>query len=318
VTTDDRATLEVYFVSIPVTKAEATERAWNEIDEQPFPADLRERLARNGMRAGLVSGSLPPVIERVLKLDGAWPQRSDGWQEVDLGAEQPVHHRLLQVGDGTDAYIAESEIRPQMPVLWRQGNQTRGRTFQRAQCMFSLSVRQRAEGQFELEILPEIHYGDAKQKVSGDHGVFHFEFSRPKEIFSDLAIDAQLAPGQMLVVGRRSGRVGSIGYAFFSAEEAHGPVQKLLIIRLVRTPTKSLFPQDDTADRGLPSAGRKGTNIAAESTSVVGYRIATASPPPHAFAGRARGLSVWFLLVAVASSRWKQRRRLDTTATPDW
>jgi len=31
-----------------------------------------------------------------------------------------------------------------------------------------------------------------------------------------------------------------------------------------------------------------------------------------------RGLSVLFLLVAVTSSRRKQRRRLEATATPDW
>ncbi|MFV2067687.1 MAG: hypothetical protein ACC645_11985 [Pirellulales bacterium] len=267
VATNDRATLEIYFVSLPASEAEATEEAWGEIDEQPFPADLRERLARNGMRAGLISGNLPAVIEEALDLDETWLQRPDGWQQVDLDDDQAVHHRLLQVADGTEAYIAESEIRPRMPVLWRQGDQTRGRTFRRAQCMFSLSVARQGEGQLELKLLPEIHHGDARQKVSGDHGVFHFEFSRPKEIFSDLDIRARLTPGQMLVVGRRADRTGSIGHQFFSADGPRGPVEKLLIIRLVGPAAEALFPNSDATRVEHPPAGHDGAKIAADSTS---------------------------------------------------
>lgn len=258
---EDHATLEVYFVTLPEGHSAATEAAWREIDEQSFPADLRERLAHNGMRAGLLSGSLPPALEAALDLRETWPERPDGWQTVDLTAEQPVRHRLLQVTDRTQTYIAESEIRPRMPVLWRDGRQTRGRTFQRAQCMFALTTTRVDQGRLEVQLLPEVHHGEPRQKVSGEHGVFHFEFSRPKEVFSELGIRASLAAGEMLIVGRRAHRSGSLGHQFFSADGPRGPVEKLLILRLVGTATEPLFPETLGAAAGggdpNPAVARK-------------------------------------------------------------
>ncbi len=72
----DSVVLEMFFVRFPFGDPAVNEKLWEEIDEQQFTPELRERLARNGFRAGLVSGQMPDrVVETPATERQAGPQR---------------------------------------------------------------------------------------------------------------------------------------------------------------------------------------------------------------------------------------------------
>ena len=64
----DSVGLELFFVRCPFGDPDVNTKLWQEIDEQHLPADLRERLARNGFRAGVVSGQVPVELSKLLEL----------------------------------------------------------------------------------------------------------------------------------------------------------------------------------------------------------------------------------------------------------
>ena len=139
----------------------------------------------------------------------------------------------LQPRDGQVGYIAKSDVRDTIQVLWNRDGQIQGRTFNRAQCMFAARAVRQKDGRVEVELVPELQYGEARQQYEGEQGVFRVQFARPKQVFAELAIHAVLSPGQMLVIGGRETRPGSIGQQFFSTISDHGEEQKLLVVRLV-------------------------------------------------------------------------------------
>ena len=55
----DSVVLEMFFVRFPFGDPGVNDKLWEAIDEQQFTPELRERLARNGFRAGLVAGRCP-------------------------------------------------------------------------------------------------------------------------------------------------------------------------------------------------------------------------------------------------------------------
>ena len=55
----DSVMLDIFFIRFPFGDPAVNEKLWEEIDEQQFSPDLRDRLARNGFRAGLVNGQTP-------------------------------------------------------------------------------------------------------------------------------------------------------------------------------------------------------------------------------------------------------------------
>ena len=78
----DSVVLEMFFVRFPFGDPAVNEKLWEEIDEQQFAPDLRERLARNGFRVGLVSGQMPVELSKLLRTERqAGPERRDRGDE---------------------------------------------------------------------------------------------------------------------------------------------------------------------------------------------------------------------------------------------
>jgi hypothetical protein len=245
-------TLEVFFARFAAADDPPLDPAWNELDEQPIPVPVRQRLAQNGFQTGLAAGNLPIEMARLLKLQERAPAENDGRQTVDLQSEPTVRRRLLQLRDGQPGYLAKSEVRDSLPVLWYREGQLQGRTFAQAQCMFAVTTSRREDGRVALELVPELHHGQATQQYSGEHGVFRVQFARPKQVFAELGIRVDLVPGQMLVVGGRADRPGSLGQQFFAAPRTPHQERKLLVVRLLHSARNDPFRADDSA----PSANQ--------------------------------------------------------------
>src|SRR6202521_4267835 len=63
----DSVTLEIFTAPTPLGAPQLS-ALWNEVDEQPLPADLRQRLAQNGLRAGIVGPHVPHALAELHKV----------------------------------------------------------------------------------------------------------------------------------------------------------------------------------------------------------------------------------------------------------
>ena len=246
----DSVALEIFFARFPHGDAELNGPTWNEIDEMQLPGPLRRDLRRNGFRVGLVGGTMPDAIARLLKLEDRPPADDSLWQKVDVEHEPTVTRKITQIRSGRHGQIVTSRIYSRLPLLRYEDGQVRGRDLAQAQCLLAVTPTIEGDGRVRLELLPEVHHGLMRQSWSYQNGILRPEITRPKEVLDRLRITTTLAPGQMLVLTSLPDRPGSLGHYFFTDESSRGQEQKMLIVRLPQVPPSDLFP----VEAGLSAA----------------------------------------------------------------
>ncbi len=238
----DSIVLEMFFVRFPFGDPTVNDKLWEEIDEQHFAPDLRERLARNGFRVGLIEGHIPVELSELLELSDQPPTNDEGdGAKVEEFSDQPrVVHRRLQIRPGRRGEIIASGVYDQLPVLLCDSGRLSGQTYNRAQGIFEVKTYPRPDGRVRLELVPELHHDQSRQRWVGDRGMIRLEASRPKQVYDEMTMSAKLTPGAMLVLGSLSNRPGSLGHHFFTEDDGRLE-QKLLIVRLSQTQQDGLF-----------------------------------------------------------------------------
>jgi hypothetical protein len=246
VPTTDAVWLEVFSARFPQADARINREMWGQIDEQHLPADVRRRLAENGLRAGLVGTQLPPALAELLKLSDK-PAEQTQVPLSSLEAEPKVTLRVLQTQSGKRYEVLTSRTHEQLSVLLAGAAGVGGRTFPQADGRFALCAFAQPDGRARLELVPEIHHGQQQLRWVGDEGVLRGEPGRPRQAFEDLRVKCLLAPGQMLVVTSLPERSGSLGHALFADEDGGRATQKLLVLRLAKAAPDRAFGDSDEA-----------------------------------------------------------------------
>jgi hypothetical protein len=240
--TPDSVALDIFFVRYPFGDSTVNEKLWEEIDEQHFAPELRERLAGSGFRIGLVSGQMPMELSKLLQL-GDKPAPGDTAAETkvsDLEAQPRVMRQHLQLRTGLPSKIVVSGIYAEWPVLRCEGGQLCGQTYNQAQGIFTVKSFPQPDGWVRLELTPELDHDQPQQRWIESQGMAQLAADRPKRVFDDLKLSADLAPGAMLVLGSLPNQPGSLGHYFLTEKEEHLE-QKLLIVRLSQTQHDGLF-----------------------------------------------------------------------------
>ncbi|MGC3969598.1 MAG: hypothetical protein QM775_20280 [Pirellulales bacterium] len=243
----DGIVLDVLFVRYPADDKELGESLWKEIDELRFPQDMRRRLAGNGLRVGLLNGTLPVALERRIQLTDKAADLADdeAGSKVDLAAK-PVKQRKLRIQPGRRSNIlalGESAHIPEMSLLMLDDEgRVQGRTYREVLGLFAARSFPTGDGGARLELIPELEHGTPQKRFVPGEGMFKVEFGPPKEVLADLRITAELEPGEFLVVTAQPGREGSLGHRFFT-EGGETPLKKLLLIRLAQADFDDRFSE---------------------------------------------------------------------------
>jgi hypothetical protein len=239
----DSCVLDVFFVRVPFGDPKTNEELWQEIDERQFPADLRERLMRNGFRAGTVDGQIPIAISNLLELSDKPAPTSEvtGTNLTDLNTKPHVTRQHMQVRAGRPSQIVVSGTYEELAVLLREpGGGLSGETYDQAQGIFNLKILPLSDGRVRLDMAPEIHHDQPRQRRVEDQGLMRLDYSRPKRVFEDMTLSATLSPGGMLVMTCLPDLSGSLGHHFFTENDGRLE-QKFLVIRLSQTQHDGLF-----------------------------------------------------------------------------
>ena len=232
----DSCALDIFFIRFPFNDPQVNGLMWREIDEQHFPAQLRQRLVRNGFRVGLVSGQMPIALSKLMEL-GDKPAASGELPATEPTefADQPrVLRRHLQLPAGRRSEIVTSGVYDRLPVLICEAGQLGGQTYHQAQTLLALRTFPQDDGRVRLELMPELHHGEPSGRWVGNQAMMRLETQRPRRVFDEMAVSATLSPGAMLVISSLPQRPGSLGHHFFT-EDGERLEQKLLVIRLSQT-----------------------------------------------------------------------------------
>ena len=239
--TPDAVVLEILTLKAPRPESDDAGEldAWRNVDEQALPAEARSNLAQNGLRGGLVRGQLPTELQRLLD-----SQRIESSPQKDLGNDkQPAgSEQRLQTRAGTRGKIVTTDIRDNMVVLTPGRGGLTGRSLQKAQGLLSARSFPRGDGSIDLELIPEVEYGEARQKWigQGHEGSFRLDMNRECLSLENLRIRTRLQPGQTLVLGPTHD-VKGIGQQFFTDGKSNASEQRLILIRLAQTQIDDLF-----------------------------------------------------------------------------
>ena len=238
----DSTVLELFFVRFPLGDAEANGRLWQEVDEQHFPPELRQRLMRNGFRVGLVGGQIPFTLSKLMELADK-PSLAAGHVRTNLAevdSKPRVMRRHLQIRAGRRAEIIASGVYERLPVLICQAGKLSGETYTQAQGLLAAKTFPQSDGRVRVELVPELHHSRSRQRWVGDQGVLRLETGRPRRVFGKMAVSATLSPGSMILLSSLPSRPGSLGHQFFTDSDGR-PEQKLLVVRLAQTQHDGLF-----------------------------------------------------------------------------
>ena len=256
---NDSVALDMIFVRVSVDDPDFNEAIWQDIDEQALDAGARRRWAEHGFRVGLVGSRIPSALERLLPLGTVSADSVE--QRPDLNEEQPVVYRHLQTRKGRRSEVLASPVYEQLPLLLPDGDEVVGRTYSQAQGVFALFGTPQGDGRVHLKLVPELHHGEKLGRLVYGEGRVRIEPGRARKVFEDLAIDTELAPGQMLLLTYDDARGGSVGRRFFTDDTSGSPQRKLLLIRIAQTQYDDRFSGDsvipgEEADPALDDLSR--------------------------------------------------------------
>lgn len=239
----DAVVLEVAYVSLTPQEATVEESIWREVDETQLATAVRRRLAENGVRCGLIGSQLPAAVRQLLdSTDHSVPGGADGQTGVD--DTTPRQQRLQSRAGRRGKILASSRIQDRLDVLYVDQGAVRGRTFERAQCIFGVHTFPQGDGQVRLQLTPEIHHGQPRLDWVGHEGSFRLETDRNRESYDELTMELLLAPGHVFIVGCTPELKG-LGANFFAETSGAVPRRNMLLIRLVQTQFDDLFAPDE-------------------------------------------------------------------------
>jgi hypothetical protein len=236
----DAIVFETAFVRWPSEPAEDAENLWESLDEQFLPPDLRQTLAANGLRAGILSDPLPEAIRRSLEATRD-PLAVITDQQVTAGAELLARRERRQCPSGS---VEEIEVLPvsegRRVVLLNDAGRVRGIVFDQPRGFLELSIQSLGDGRVRIELLPIVDYGEPRKRFIGGQNVYRIDVRRDREPFENLTVSSTLTPGQTLVLTATPERKG-LGAAFFADRFQSDQDRLALLLRIAEARRDELF-----------------------------------------------------------------------------
>ena len=240
--------LEAYTIEVAAVQAPAVEAIWTTADEQFLTPEQRSALVANGLRAGIVGVSLPDELAKLLNPEGAAAPGDDPETSrvIDSAiASSPVGKRVEQLTPREEMPIPVGGLRDAVSVFLSAGSVT-GRTFEKAQGAYTVMAHGEPGQRVVVRATPELQHGELRNRYSGrsEQGIFLMTPSREREIYSQLTVEANLAPGESLLLGGVRDAAGSLGDALHGsvgADERTG-VTRLVLVRVAKVPDSEILP----------------------------------------------------------------------------
>jgi hypothetical protein len=241
----DSVAMEIIWARFSANHAVLDDAAWREIDETQIEPSTRRALVSNGLRAGVISGTPPAAIQQVLHHDRAEPADTESAELAkndELVNEPRIQGHIMRLRRHQRTEIQASDIYPSLPLLVSGGTELGGHTYYKAQAVYALRVDPQPDRSAQVELTPELHYGEPRLSFAGGENRFLQQASlRDRKVFDELRLSLRLAPGEMLVLVSLPDAGSRLGHYFHTVDTSNGPQQKLILIRLAEVPPSDTF-----------------------------------------------------------------------------
>jgi hypothetical protein len=227
--------LEFVFVRHDEHDAVIGAELWGLVDEQALDAGARERLQANGLRAGVVTARLPPHI--AVRFTPEPPAAGETLPTALPENPALVRHSLRLLPGRSSDVLATAGI-DELVLLQHDDGTVRGGTYRDASTVVAIRAYPAPDGRVRLRLVPTVKHGPMERSWVGEEGMFRLEAGQRREKLESLAIDTELPPGTMLVLGCSGERASTVGDAFF--RDPRGSGRRLLAVM----PTPAVPPVD--------------------------------------------------------------------------
>jgi hypothetical protein len=226
--------LEYVLVERPANDPLIGSELWDELAEMGVvDHTVRSTLNSNGIRVGVASTSPPQALQKLL---GEAKEIRDA--EVSEDARRRHGQTLLlPTGSQTDAQTSDYFDSYTLNVTI-DGRPT-PKTFEQARGVFRVTASSKQDGWAKFEFMPEIRHGAAQMRpVAGEAGWNQFETGQSVQKLYDQKFELKLVEGEAAVVTSLGDVRDNPGELFFRTTVDGVPVQRLLVVKLLRTAEK--------------------------------------------------------------------------------
>ncbi|WP_162006548.1 hypothetical protein [Roseimaritima sediminicola] len=253
---DEAAVLDVIFWPVPLeipgalsepigaadqtaTTVDPLDMLWREVDELAVPADTRQHLINNGLRAGRIE-HIEQWIERI-----GLPQPADASEQLMQQAavsSEIAHsrHRIpFRNGQPQDFAIRQTAAGNQS-VLVRSGSTSHGRSLEQPQFLLTVQTHPEPDSRVRVRTWPRIEHGPFRQSYVSNDQAIRMNSRRDSWPLHELAIELALDQNQTLIVAPARDAFG-LGKQLLTDVGPDGSKERVVIlIRLARKPQPKL------------------------------------------------------------------------------
>lgn len=224
----DAVAVDLIFIRLAPEEEDELESVWRQLDEQAIDIEHRRALDANGIRVGVAPTELPIAMQR-------WVEKahqkiaSDLLEQAALAADVSSHVQKLQCRAGKRKEIVVRPQRSTPLILLHNDGVAKGRSYDDPMLVFELKAIPNPNGSASLRLTPEVQYGPLLPNYVGQDLTWHREFRRANDRWEDAAVETQLLPGQILVIGGTQVPKG-IGEHFLWTETHEKQRQRVLLL----------------------------------------------------------------------------------------
>jgi hypothetical protein len=213
--------IELLFVRHDAHDPAITTDLWTLVDEQALDRELSTRLTANGLRAGILSGPLPPALAERLAIAAASTDAT--------AADDVVSRRVLRLLPGKRAEIVAAAGIPELVVLEHDAEGVRGGTYRDCTSQLTARAWPGPDGRTRIEVVPELKHGPLQRTWIGEEGMFRLETGQSRLRFEQLTIDSLLPHRGILVIGGSDAPSATVGDALVRDRNATAGMQLILL-----------------------------------------------------------------------------------------
>jgi hypothetical protein len=215
-TLGDRALLDVALVQAPLGDAFLDRKIWSSVDQMICPADKRDLLEANGLRLGILVGAPPSALTNLLQTERTCVERHGRFAPSGMTVNQ-----LLRTATDT----IECRI--------QRIGRIETATLDRPNFSLDFTPKRLNSTTVRLGIVPCVETGDQRltYKPVPEESKWTLDSKRARLPLAEFGFDIDLVANQILLIGCRSEREETIGFAGFVRLDGPEPMQRLLVVR---------------------------------------------------------------------------------------
>lgn len=237
----DGVSLEIMQARVPADQQEQLDAIWANADETRLDGELRSRLANDGFRAGIISQAIPAQLSNLLMLESKSTDPNAEKLITEQTARPRVSRQTLRLKRHEHSQMIASELREQLSLLFSSEDGARGKTYRTVQPVYTLRGEATDGQRIVVQVTPELHHGEVRNRFTGEPGILVRMPSRNREVFDQLRVEAELQPGELLILSTSGDAPSTLGHAFHHTESSGKEEIKLVVIRAAEVPASQLF-----------------------------------------------------------------------------